>query len=388
MNALTPTVAEAAFAAMGADLPHGLPHRRHEQWHYADWRTLLDRPYGRAGAPRGGCAASPWGDISGYGLVIDNGQITAQTFPDGVTLSADEQALSPDHAALAVNATLAQPLHLHVPDGLVLDAPLHLSFALTDPMAASGVQLRVTLGAGAQVTVLEHLTASPDASGYHSAVVIYEIGAGAVLTRGHADSLPDGLAAFFRADVRLCGAGAQMDSTSLLRGARALRHECRVQHLAQHGQVRLCGAMVLAGQRHANLWVDVAHTVGPGETEEQFRTTVDDAAHAAFQGMIRIAPGANGVAARQSHHALVLGDRARVDAKPELEIFADDVQCAHGATCGALDADALFYIRARGVPEALARDLLASAFVRAAFDAAPAGVAAPLLALCGGDHDL
>ena len=90
---------------------------------------------------------------------------------------------------------------------------------------------------------------------------------------------------------------------------------------------------------------------------------VQDQARAVFQGRILVEKGSDGTDARLGHHALILSDRAEVDAKPELLIFADDVQCAHGNTIGALDENALFYARQRGIPDAQARALLTGAFV-------------------------
>jgi Fe-S cluster assembly protein SufD len=109
--------------------------------------------------------------------------------------------------------------------------------------------------------------------------------------------------------------------------------------------------------------------VGPGGTTDQLtKGSVRDAARAVFQGQIQVAPGADQTDARMGHHGLILSDGAEIDAKPELEIFADDVSCAHGNTVGALDEDALFYIRSRGVPLDQARAMLVEAFSQEVID--------------------
>jgi Fe-S cluster assembly protein SufD len=132
--------------------------------------------------------------------------------------------------------------------------------------------------------------------------------------------------------------------------------------LGQGVAVRLDGLYLLGASRHADLTTVVDHT-GGGETSQMCKGVAADRARAVFQGRITVRRGADGTDARMRHDALLLGDGAEVDAKPELEIYADDVACAHGNTVGALDDEALFYIRSRGVPEAEARTLLMQAFV-------------------------
>src|SRR6185312_15183491 len=103
--------------------------------------------------------------------------------------------------------------------------------------------------------------------------------------------------------------------------------------------------------RHADVTTHVAHEVGRTQSTQLFKKVVSGHARAVYQGKVTVAQGANGSDSRQSAKALLLGNRAEADLKPELEIFADDVKCAHGAAVGDLDADSLFYLRARGIPE-------------------------------------
>src|SRR6202030_1334558 len=123
------------------------------------------------------------------------------------------------------------------------------------------------------------------------------------------------------------------------------------------------GLYLLADKRHADITAVVTHAGAGGTTDQLIKGVVRDQARGVFQGRIVVSPGADRTEARMGHHALVLSDRAEVDAKPELEIFADDVSCAHGNTVGALDEEALFYAQARGVPEPEARAMLTEAFV-------------------------
>jgi len=149
----------------------------------------------------------------------------------------------------------------------------------------------------------------------------------------------------------------------LTSGARRQRLETRVSHPGGHAQVRMDGVYLLAERRHADITTAVTHEAMHGTTDQLVKGVVRDQARGVFQGKIVVARGADHTDARMGHHALVLSDRAEVDAKPELEIYADDVSCAHGNTVGALDEDALFYARQRGMPEDDARALLTEAFV-------------------------
>jgi Fe-S cluster assembly protein SufD len=183
-----------------------------------------------------------------------------------------------------------------------------------------------------------------------------------VLTDEAADAI-----ALVRADVTLAS-GAALTQTTITAGARMLRQETHVAHPGQGAGVRIDGLYVLDQARHADLTTTVNH-VGPnGETTQLTKGVVRDTARGVFQGQILVQPGADGTDARMGHHALILSERAEVDAKPELEIYADDVACAHGNTVGSLDENALFYARSRGIPEAEARAMLTEAFLAEVID--------------------
>ena len=151
--------------------------------------------------------------------------------------------------------------------------------------------------------------------------------------------------------------------TVLAGGAKRQRIETRLAHPGGGASVRLDGVYLLNEQRQADITTVVTHEGVDGATDQLTKGVVTDQARGVFQGRIVVQPGADRTDARMGHHALILSDRAEVDAKPELEIFADDVACAHGNTVGALDEEALFYAEQRGIPEADARAMLTEAFV-------------------------
>jgi len=157
--------------------------------------------------------------------------------------------------------------------------------------------------------------------------------------------------------------GAKYAQTILTSGARRQRIETRVAHPGAHADLRLDGVYLLDGQRHADQTTVVTHAGVDGTTSQLTKGMVADQARGVFQGRIIVQPGADQTDARMGHHALIMSDRAEVDAKPELLIFADDVSCAHGNTIGALDEQAIFYARQRGIPELEARAMLTEAFV-------------------------
>jgi len=157
--------------------------------------------------------------------------------------------------------------------------------------------------------------------------------------------------------------GASFLQTVLTAGARRQRLETHVAHAGGGAAARLDGLYLLQAKRHADITTLVAHAGPGGATDQLTKGVVRDQARGVFQGRILVARGADQTDARMGHHALILSDRAEVDAKPELEIYADDVLCAHGNTVGALDEEALFYSRQRGIPEDQARAMLTEAFV-------------------------
>jgi Fe-S cluster assembly protein SufD len=193
------------------------------------------------------------------------------------------------------------------------------------------------------------------ANGYFSDVILdIAVGEGArveriVLVDDHAEAID-----VVTAEVDLAP-GATFNQTVLTTGARRQRIETRINHPGAHANVRLDGVYILENQRHADQTTVVTHGGVDGITSQLTKGVVDDQARGVFQGRIVVQPGADQTDARMGHHALILSDKAEVDAKPELLIFADDVSCAHGNTIGALDDEQIFYARQRGIPEAEAR---------------------------------
>jgi FeS assembly protein SufD len=157
--------------------------------------------------------------------------------------------------------------------------------------------------------------------------------------------------------------GAYYDSFALIHGGRLTRNEIEVTLAGKLAQCALNGAMLLRGREHADTTTRITHAAPDGSSRQVYKTVLAEQSHGVFQGKIIVAPDAQKTDGYQLSRALLLSDQAEMNAKPELEIHADDVKCSHGSTVGDLDADALFYLRARGLSEETARALLIRAFI-------------------------
>ena len=224
----------------------------------------------------------------------------------------------------------------------------------------------VTVAPGATLTLLESYEGM--GVGYVTdAALDIRLGEGARLERiVLVDEAADAIAVS-TTDV-LLSHGAGLAQTVLTRGAKRQRYETHVRHPGHGASVRMDGVYLLDGPRHADLTSVVTHEGEGGSTAQLTKGAVRGQARAVFQGRIVVARGADKTDARMGHHGLILSERAEIDAKPELEIYADDVSCAHGNTVGALDEQALFYACARGIPEPAARAMLTEAFVGEVID--------------------
>jgi Fe-S cluster assembly protein SufD len=165
------------------------------------------------------------------------------------------------------------------------------------------------------------------------------------------------------------GARSTFNDLSFTTGGAVVRNQLHVRFAGEEAQATIGGASLIKGRQHVDTTLVVDHAVRGGTSRELFKSVLDGESRAVFQGKIIVRPGAQKTDGRMMTRALLLSEDAEADNKPELEIFADDVQCGHGATAGALDQDLLFYLRARGIPPSEAEALLIQAFVGEAIEA-------------------
>ncbi|WP_394763969.1 Fe-S cluster assembly protein SufD [Phenylobacterium sp.] len=306
-----------------------LPSRRDEDWRWTDLRGLI-RILPQPSPPfAGDPGAGVFDPLATQVVTLANGRGEAVIYvPAGETAWVALRILSQGDGAHAarVSITLADGARLH----------LFETYEGEGGYVAQ-TSLALTLGEGAGV---ERIVLAADSAG------------GVSISQAEVTLSPK----------------SEFAQTVLTCGGRRQRIETRVAHPGGHASLRLDGVYLLADKAHADLTTVVTHAGVDGLTEQLTKGVVRDQARGVFQGRIVVREGADRTDAKMGHHALILSDRAEVDAKPELEIYADDVACAHGNTVGALDEDAMFYARQRGMPEADARALLTEAFVGQVID--------------------
>lgn len=358
-----PTPAEAAFG-----LP--LPHRRMEDWRWTDLRQLIDRPY----PPRQGVKAdpreverliksSPFAGLAATRIVLVNGHLDAalsQRASDDVAIAVSDDdpllrlnaAFQTDGARLRVSGTADRPIEI-----------VHVATAAEARTIATRTVIEVT--AGSSATIIEtHVGAGAYLANPVTAIRLEE---GARLDHVKAERESIEALHLAHCDVTLAARTVLRDFT-LTSGARVNRQNGTYRFDGQGADARISGAYLLGGRQHADTRLVVDHQVPHCTSRELFKCVMDQQARGIFQGKVVVRPDAQKTDGKQSSHALLLSEMAEFDAKPELEIFADDVVCGHGATSGDLNHDHLFYLQSRGIPELEAKALLIAAFVGEAFE--------------------
>ena len=388
-------VADARGQAFNAYERAGLPHRRIEDWKYTDLRVLMRDVLPLAATPDSAAMARASDALKLHAidgvrrLVLVDG-VFAPTLSaidhleKGLSVRTLREVLEAGDAALharllasdrsdamvALNsAMMTDGLVIEIADGAVVAAPLHIvHIASGASPAAMFTRSLVKLGKDAGATLVESYIAAEGAASYqvHDALLL-AIGDGARLD--HVRLVEDGREAFnISSSVVTLGARAHFNTFGMTSGAAVSRYQAVIAVAGENSRVETNGVNLLNGRQHADTTLFLDHAVPNCSSREIFRAVVDDRGHSVFQGRIIVRPKAQKTDAKMMTRALLLSDEAEADNKPELEIFADDVTCGHGATTGALDESLLFYLRARGLSEKEAQALLIQAFVGEAIE--------------------
>lgn len=256
-------------------------------------------------------------------------------------------------------------------DGAVIRVPANTDAGVTridshgKAAGASHPRHSIHLEPGATLIVLE--TATGQGSYLHNAVTEITVGAGAHLTHIRLqDDCPD--AFHFTTIYADVAEGGTYDSFSLVLGGRIARTEIHARLAGKNAVAHMNGAQLLTGTQHADFTSVVRHDAPHCTSRQTVKNVLNGRARGVFQGRIEVTRDAQKTDGYQMNQALLLSPDAEIDSKPELEIFADDVKCSHGATVGELDTDQLFYLRSRGVPDSEARAMLVRAFLTEALD--------------------
>lgn len=261
----------------------------------------------------------------------------------------------------ALNTALASDgAFIRLGRGVELDGSIHLVFLAAAGVARRHLRNLVIAEAGASARIVEHY---PDGGGATLTTVLTRIQAGGDARITHLKLQQENVQAIHLASLAAEQArGASFSSHSLSFGARLARHDIRTRFDGEGCEALLNGLYHVDGRRHVGHHTDIEHAQPRGTSREYYRGLLDGSARGVFCGRIVVAPGAQRSDAMQRCDNLLLSRQAEADARPELEIYADDVKCAHGATVGQLDDASLFYLRSRGLDDAHARRLLTWAF--------------------------
>lgn len=294
------------------------------------------------------------------------------THPSELAAQLGYSQLLGDNVFAALNTAFLQDAAvLVVPRNETLAAPVHLLFVATQAGALSHPRCLLFAGAGSRVTLIEDYVALQDAAYLVNPVTEIVLAEQAQVT--HIRVQRDGSQAFHIANCAVSvGRSANYQSVSVAMGAQLSRFQLRVV-LGEGAECAVDGLALLTGSQLADTHSCIDHAQPHGTSRQLNKSIADGSAHAVFNGKVVVRPGAQRTDSAQSSRNLLLSSRAQVDTQPQLEIFADDVKCTHGATIGQLDADEVFYLQSRGLSESAARQLLTYAFGAEIIERIPVG---------------
>ncbi len=367
----------ARAEAVAAFRAHGLPTPREEAWHYTNLRPLAGMTFAEPLVPVGRSAEvfARLPAIDAPRVVFVDGRFDADlsVLPTACGVRTGSPPFGavarPEHDRLvALNGMLTEDgAAIEVPAGADAGTLLlaNLSTDVHGRPISSHPRHALRLGRGARLVLLE--LAAGDGTYLHNPVLEIALAEGATLTHLRLqDELPQ---AFHLSSVHVrIAARATYDSFALTLGARLARMEVHAQLAGPGAAAHLNAAQLLGGTQHADFTTVVAHEAPSCASRQTVKSVLTGRSHGVFQGRIEVARVAQKTDGYQMNQALLLSEHAEMNSKPQLEIYADDVKCSHGATVGALDADQAFYLRSRGIPEAQAREMLVRAFLAEAID--------------------
>jgi FeS assembly protein SufD len=398
-GAANPFVAELRKNAIKTYAGLGLPHRRVEAWKYTDLRARMEDVYPLI-APLGASIGEAELEAAlgkaiaafpAYRLVIAEGELRVDLSdmaglreagvevgalalmlempPEWLKAALDQVNPREDDAILALNtALMTGGVALRLPEGLTLQKPIHIVHLDGTGQAASTFTRNVIVAEeGASVTVLESYGTLGIAGLQRNAVTEVKVGDRAAIR--HIKLQREALETIhLNVWTANLAADARYNAFQVSLGAALARNQLYVGFDGENSATDVSGATLARGKQHCDTTLIVEHRVPACESRELFKLVLDDEARGIFQGKVVVLPDAQKTDGKQMAQALLLSETAEFDSKPELEIFADDVVCGHGATSGQIDEDLLFYLESRGLPEKEARALLIQAFVGEAFE--------------------
>jgi len=336
-----------------------LPTRKLEAWRYTDLRPLAEMSFADA-APFTGRVEFP--EINAPTMVLLNGLVSSTTIPVGGIVETSDGDLPLE----LINAASAQAgLNVEIAAGIDAGTYLLVSQSAADTAFAAHPYHVLSLAERAVLTLIE--VVKGQGKYWQNEVMHVRLARGARLT--HIRVQDESLEAFSSCTVRCAlEENATYEHFSATLGAKLSRTEIHVALNGTGATAHLGGAQLLRGAQHGDFTFVLRHAAPGCQSRQLVRSVLDDNARGVFQGRIEVAKAAQKTDGYQMSRALLLSPHAEMDIKPELEIFADDVKCSHGATIGALDGEQLFYLRSRGIEEEQARAILVRAFLEEALE--------------------
>jgi Fe-S cluster assembly protein SufD len=382
-------------AAFGRFAAAGLPHRQVEDWRYTDLRALMRDAKPLASPPDADTKARALGSgriIAGVDcrrLLVVNGAFAPELsdlggLENGLIIRSMARALAQgdgfvsaqvgkiaasDDVAISLNtALMGDGLVIRVAEGVDLTKPLHIvCVTVGERPTASFVRNLIVVEKGARATLVESHE-GPVGSAYQvNTACDLVIGEGAEVD--YLKIITEGPEAFHISTLMASiGGHGRLRDVSVTTGGAVVRNQRMVRFEGSNAEARIGGASLLMDRQHADATVVAEHQVAQCQSRELFKAVLEGEARSVFQGRITVHPQAQKTDARMMTRALLLSDTAEAVSKPELEIFADDVQCGHGSTTGSLDPELKFYLMARGIPAKEAETLLVQAFIGEVID--------------------
>jgi Fe-S cluster assembly protein SufD len=385
----SPAIATARRKAFETYERLGLPHRRIEEWKYTDLRALVGEVLPLAVAPNAAALLRASEAVKAHAfagarkLVLVDGvfaadlsdlkapasEVSIKTLRETLEKdSGDLLATASTDAMISLNAAMATDgVVVSIADGVQLSAPIQIIHVATAGSASAFTRSHLRIGKGTRATIIESFVAAGAKAYQVNDAVIVSIGDDADVAHIRLmDDAPD--AVNITSQFVTVGANVKLNFFNMTTGGAVSRLQGLITFAGEGSELSFNGVNLLKKTEHGDVTLVVDHAVPGCTSREIFRAVVDDRAHSVFQGRIIVRPDAQKTDGKMMTRALLLSDEAEADNKPELEIFADDVSCGHGATAGALDDSLLFYLRARGLPEKEAQALLIQAFVGEAIE--------------------
>lgn len=363
----------------------GFPTQRDEDWKYTNLRRLESRNFVPSQIAPTAAAGDLWIGDAGARIVLANGHAlpalaTASPQPPGVTVLTLGQWLANNPEEVAAFLQKQQPASasaveslndaffddgvvIDVGDGVRFDQPVYVvhQWSAGAGNSMSHPRIFVRVGRNSQCTLIEHYLGAADSETFTNAVVSLELGPGARLA--HYRLQQEAVRSFHIGTVR-----AHLDRDSrytcqdVALGASLSRTQITATLAGSGAEATLRGLFFPSGSQHLDTYTLVDHAAPHTVSSEEYRGVADGRGRGVYRGKVVVRKDAQKIDSRQSSRNLLLSPTAEIDTRPELEIYADDVKCSHGATTGQLDATAFFYLRSRGLSEQDARALLIRAF--------------------------